>query len=164
MQNDHFRGYKGDFYAAALLAQDLSNPLLANAKILNIVSNTHLVGIVVLHHCTQLGKTNNVFYWLNGALLIVVFLVLRVLFVPINVAVYAAQYHQWGFGQALRSMKTICHICNTLQFSLQAYWFLLLLKLAGKVVKDWQHPPNGSAGDKSHKIRTPFLYHKKKLI
>lgn len=42
-QNDHFRGYKGDFYAAALLAQDLSNPLLANAKILNIVSkaNSH---------------------------------------------------------------------------------------------------------------------------
>ena len=37
-QNDHLRGYKGDFYAAALLGQDLSNPLLANAKMLNIVS------------------------------------------------------------------------------------------------------------------------------
>lgn len=52
LQNDHLRGYKGDFYAAALLSQDLSNPLLANAKILNIVSSPSM------HHmytCTCSG-------------------------------------------------------------------------------------------------------------
>ena len=36
-QNAGIRGYKGDFYAAALLAQDFSNPFLANAKIMKIV-------------------------------------------------------------------------------------------------------------------------------
>lgn len=71
------------------------------------------------------------------------------MFVPINVAIYAAQYHRWDFVQALGSMRTICHVCNILQFSFQAYWFLLLLKLAAKVVSDWLHWTNGRGGDKS---------------
>lgn len=43
MQNAGIRGYKGDFYAAALLVQDFSNPFLANAKILKIVKKNFFI-------------------------------------------------------------------------------------------------------------------------
>ena len=84
--------------------------------------------------------TNNILYTLNGALLIVVFLIVRVLFVPITVAIYAAQYHRWDIPEALGKMRGICHLCNLLQFSLQLYWFVQLLRLAGHVVRKWSEP------------------------
>lgn len=85
----------------------------------------------------QLGLTNNLFYTINGALLIMAFLISRVLFVPIAVSILAAQYHQWDIFKALASMTRLCHFCNFLQFSLQFYWFLLLVRLAANVVRGW---------------------------
>lgn len=85
----------------------------------------------------QLGLTGNLFYAVSGAFLIIVFLVARIMNVPITVTIYAAQYHKWDLLQALSSMKTICHIGNAIQFSLQMYWFVLLLRLAVRVVRGW---------------------------
>ena len=81
--------------------------------------------------------TNSTLYTLNGALLVVVFLLVRVLFVPITVSIYAAQYHQWDIFEALGRMTRICHLCNLLQFSFQFYWFIQLVRLASSVVRSW---------------------------
>lgn len=78
-------------------------------------------------------------YTLNGALLVMVFLIVRVFFVPITVSIYAAQYHNWNLFQALGTMKPICHLCNFLQFSFQFYWFVLLVRLTGAVVRSWSN-------------------------
>ena len=56
---------------------------------------------------------------------------------PISVSIYAAQYHRWDVMQALRSMRMICHLCNALQFCIQFYWFVLLLRMAARVVGGW---------------------------
>lgn len=81
--------------------------------------------------------TDNKFYTINGAFLIFLFLASRVMFVPITVTIYAAQYHHWDLLQALGNMKVICHICNALQFCFQTYWFVLLVRLARSVVRGW---------------------------
>lgn len=96
---------------------------------------TFFFEIIFLH--MQLRLTDNLFYTVNGALLILVFLLVRTLFVPISVSIYAAQYHHWDLLRALGSMKWICHTCNLMQFSLQLYWFVLLLRLAVGVVRGW---------------------------
>ena len=85
----------------------------------------------------QLGLTSNIFYAVNGALLIITFLASRILFVPISISIYAAQYHGWDVMQALRSMRIVCHLGNALQFCIQFYWFLLLLRMAARVVRGW---------------------------
>ncbi len=36
-QNDSLRGYKGDFYVAAIIGEDFSNPLVNSAKVLKMV-------------------------------------------------------------------------------------------------------------------------------
>ena len=94
----------------------------------------------MLNMHTQLGMADTNFYTLNGALLILFFLVFRVLFVPITVTIYAAQYHQWDVVQALGRMTRICHLCNAIQFCLQLYWFVCLLQLAARVVGRWFGP------------------------
>ena len=81
--------------------------------------------------------TKNVLYTVNGAVLVFLFLASRVMFVPITVTIYAAQYHQWDVLQALRHMRAVCHLANALQLGLQTYWFVLLLRLAVRVVRGW---------------------------
>lgn len=81
--------------------------------------------------------TDNIFYTINGVFLILLFWASRVMFVPVTVTIYAAQYHHWDLVLALRSMRIICHIGNALQFCFQAYWFVLLVRLAWRVVGGW---------------------------
>jgi hypothetical protein len=83
----------------------------------------------------QLGMTGNKIYILNGALLILLFLTSRVMFVPITVTIYAAQYHQWNLVTAMSTMRVICHLGNALQCCFQTYWFVLLVGLAARVVR-----------------------------
>ena len=84
----------------------------------------------------QLGLTDNLFYIVNGALLVVTFLLVRVMFVPLSITFYAGQYHQWDVVQALGAMRWVCHLANSLQFFFQLYWFVQLLRLARQVVRD----------------------------
>lgn len=83
----------------------------------------------------QLGMTDNLFYVVNGALLVITFLLVRVMFVPLSISFYAGQYHQWDMVQALGAMRWICHLANFIQFAFQLYWFVQLLRLARQVVR-----------------------------
>lgn len=83
----------------------------------------------------QLGLTKSVFYTINGAVLIVVFLLVRVLNMPACFLIYAAQYHQWNLVDALAHMKWSCYAGISTVIFLQTYWFMALLKLMCGVVR-----------------------------
>ncbi len=81
--------------------------------------------------------TRGAFYRINGVLLILVFLLVRVLYVPLSILVFSAQYHEWRVIDALYHMRWHCHVCNLIQFLLQLYWFVSLMQLAWDVVRGW---------------------------
>ena len=123
-------------------------------------------GIHIASFPMQLGLTNNLAYSINGALLILLFLLSRVLFVPITVTIYAAQYHNWGILKALGHMRRICHLCNLIQFTLQSYWFFLLLRLAAGVLRTWTWHSRSNRGqtDTFRTGSTRNSSHNKKLL
>lgn len=80
----------------------------------------------------QLGQDKTMVYLLNGFLLVFVFFVVRILNIPFTLMVYAAQYHSWNIVAALRRLRLVCYIAIGLQYVLQFYWFILIVKLALK--------------------------------
>lgn len=71
-------------------------------------------------------------YIANGFLLVFVFFVVRILNIPFAITVYAAQYHNWNFISALLRLRLVCYIFIGLQYIMQLYWFILIVKLALK--------------------------------
>ena len=86
-------------------------------------------------HNMQLGLTKNVWYTINGAVLILVFLLVRVLNMPMCIVVYAAQYHQWSIMDTLRHLRWTCYAGIVTDVLIQGYWFISLLTLARGVIR-----------------------------
>ena len=82
------------------------------------------------HSSTQLGQDKTTVYIFNGFLLVAVFFVVRILNIPIVLLIYAAQCHNWNLIAALRKLKLICYFSICLQYTLQFYWFIKIVKLA----------------------------------
>ena len=70
----------------------------------------------------------------NGIILVLLFLLIRILNYPIAVLVYAAQYHDWSIWLALSALYPMCHILSALQFSLQAFWFYQIVRVSGSAL------------------------------
>ena len=83
----------------------------------------------------QLGLKKTLLYRINGLLLLTTFLLVRVLYTPLAVLIYAGQYHSWSVWSALNAMYPICHFFNTVQFILQTYWYLAIVNIALGTVK-----------------------------
>ena len=77
----------------------------------------------------QLGLQDTLIYQLNGALLVVVFFLVRIANTPLVLLLYSAQHHNWDFFKALSSMRLICHFFLAGEFVLQIYWFMQLLRI-----------------------------------
>lgn len=80
-------------------------------------------------------------YLFNGFLLVAVFFVVRILNVPITLFIYAVQHHNWNMIAALRKLKLICYIAIVLQYILQFYWFVLIVRLALKSLAKIRNQP-----------------------
>ena len=155
----------GDFFVGMLIVEDLSTPFLSAAKILRLVStcSSLCMGYVVLplsfspipslyicvYHLfssytpyTQLGLKNTLLYRINGLILLISFLLVRVLYTPLAILIYAGQYHNWNIWSALNSMYPVCHFSNSVQFVLQTYWYLAIVSIALGTVR---RPRNKSA-------------------
>lgn len=65
---------------------------------------------------------------INGVLAIIVHFITRILVVPFTYIIYAYQYHNGSIVPALQTMRPICHIVTVAGFSLQIYWFILMIK------------------------------------
>ena len=60
------------------------------------------------------------------------FFTVRILNIPFALTVYAAQYHNWEIMATLYQLRLVCYISIILQYILQIYWFILILKLVLK--------------------------------
>ena len=69
------------------------------------------------------------FYWLNGVVLVLVQLVVRVLNWPLVILFYSAQYHNWDLLASLHSLYTICIVSTATWQALEIYWFLIIIRL-----------------------------------
>lgn len=78
----------------------------------------------------MLGLDRSFLYRLTGLALFPVFFLARVANLPLVTLLYAAQYHNWSLPSALTTMTPVCHFFNSVQFLLQTYWFLSLLRIA----------------------------------
>ena len=91
-------------------------------------------GIQVKNHTSclpiQLGQDKTMVYIFNGFLLVFVFFVVRILNIPLVLMVYAAQYHNWNIVAALQRLRLVCYVSIILQYFLQFYWFIKIVKLA----------------------------------
>lgn len=103
---------------------------------------------------SQLDLKDTNLYKLNGAILLLTFLLARVLYVPFALLIYAAQYHNWDVWLALKSMYPVCHFFNAVLVLLQTYWYLALVSIAmrttrrrGAVTSASSHPRLGTSGD-----------------
>ena len=63
--------------------------------------------------------------------------------------VYAAQYHNWNLLAALRKLRLVCYVSIILQYCLQFYWFILIMKLAlGSFSSFLKSQKGGTVGSK----------------
>ena len=77
----------------------------------------------------QFGLTHTSFYFANGVILLVLWILIRVLNYPLALLVYAAQYHGWNILSALGAMHAVCHLFSLLHFGFQIYWFIPIFKI-----------------------------------
>jgi len=78
----------------------------------------------------QLGQEKTPCYKANGYLLVFIFFVVRILNIPFDVIVYAAQYHNWNIFRALQKFQLSCYVSIFLMYIMQIYWFAMILTLA----------------------------------
>ena len=97
----------------------------------------------------QLGQDKTTVYLLNGFLLVFVFFVVRILNIPFALLVYAAQYHNWDIMKAVFHLRLACYVFIILQYIMQFYWFVLIVKLAlQSLAKIMQKPDTQREVDK----------------
>ena len=89
----------------------------------------------------QLGLKNTFLYRINGLVLLTSFLLVRVLYSPLAILIYAGQYHNWNIWSALKAMYPVCHFFNTVQFLLQTYWYLAIVNIALGAVRRTTNKP-----------------------
>ena len=90
-----------------------------------------------------------------------VFLIARLLNVPIAILVYTAQYHEWNVMKALATMRWMCHTGNLIQFLFMLNWFIRLLLVARNVIRGWFTADAEKI--KPKESRTGILQEEKKL-
>lgn len=78
----------------------------------------------------------------------VVFFIVRILNVPFTLLVYAAQYHNWDIVSALLRLRIVCYIAIFLQYILQIYWFVLIIRLGLKSLTKLSQPILKQTGGK----------------
>ena len=97
----------------------------------------------------QLGQERTLCYKVNGYLLLVTFFVVRLLNIPFDVIVYAAQYHGWNIFQALLKLHLTCYVSIIIMYIMQIYWFSMIFKLAMKGLRDMREREREEAEKKA---------------
>ena len=101
----------------------------------DIIIKSMIIGsLTLIIDIFQLGLTKSTFYVVNGIILVLLFLLIRILNYPIAILVYTAQYHNWNIWSALSALYPMCHILSALQSSLQAFWFYQIVTIGGSAL------------------------------
>lgn len=106
------RGSRGDFFIGCLFAMELSSPFVS---LHFVAKRLHLKGTVL--------------YYVNGVLVFLFFLTVRIIMFPFLYIMYAIQYHHGNIITAITSMCWICHLFMMIGFLLNFYWFTGTLRL-----------------------------------
>lgn len=75
-------------------------------------------------------------YQINGAALVCVFFLVRIVNTPLTLTFYSAQHYDWNFSKALSSMRAVCHVMVGAELTLQCYWFSQILRTAFSLSKN----------------------------
>jgi hypothetical protein len=78
----------------------------------------------------QLGQDKTTLYVFNGFLLVAVYFLVRILNIPLLLFFYTVQQHNWSWMAAVQKLRLVCYIAIGLQYMLQFYWFIKIVKLA----------------------------------